>query len=310
MLRPRSSRSRRRSSTARSPTPSSARSASSSRAGGQRVLETGEIGRAARRRGPAPPRSRPAYVSAFYLPQFHPIAGERRLVGQGLHRMDRGHPGEARTSPATCSRSCRPTSASTTCACPRRWARSGGWPPRPASTPSASTTTGSTAGASSRRRSTTCSPDPTSPSATISAGPTRPGGATGTGSPARSSSTSPTARASRRRWPRARCRTSPIRATPAPTGGGPASSSTARPTCPTRRDRRAAARRLDRGRPPGGRARRRPLPRRGREQGGAGALRLLGRDAAARPRRAEGLPGRRTAADAARSRRRPATSRG
>ena len=73
---------------------------------------------------------------------------------------------------------------------------------------------------------------------------------------------------------------------------------------------RADARRLGRGRPPGGRARRRALPRRGRERGRARPLRLLGRDAAARPRRPEGLSRRRPERDAARARRRRATSRG
>ena len=96
---------------------------------------------------------------------------------------------------------------------------------------------GRQAGASSRSRSTPSSPGPTSPSATISAGPTRPGGATGTGSRARSSSTRPMAPASRRRSSPRRCPTSPTRATPAPTARARASSSTARPTCPTRRAR-------------------------------------------------------------------------
>ena len=86
-------------------------------AGGLRVVETGEIsaeGRRPRGRGPGP-----AIVSAFYLPQFHPIARERRLVGQGLHRMGRRHPGAAELRRPRAARSCRPISASTTCGCPR-----------------------------------------------------------------------------------------------------------------------------------------------------------------------------------------------
>ena len=85
-------------------------------AGGQRVIETGEFS------GKAPasrPRTRPGYVSAFYLPQFHPIARERRLVGQGLYRVDRRHPRQAELRRPRPARSCRPTSASTTSGCPR-----------------------------------------------------------------------------------------------------------------------------------------------------------------------------------------------
>ena len=72
--------------------------------------------------------------------------------------------------------------------------------------------------------------------------------------------------------------------------------------------RRAAARRLGRRRPPGGRARRRALPRRGREPGRARALRLLDRDAAARPRRRRGLSRRRPEAAGAGARHGLATS--
>ena len=251
-----------------------------------------------RRAPPAPPAGRrrraPAYVSAFYLPQFHPMRRERRLVGQGLHRMGRRHPGAAQLRrpraavPAGRSRLLRPARArgDGRAVAPRRHGRD-------------------------RRL------------LRLSLLVRRPPAARGAARrPARRSREVPfrfylcwANEAWRRNWDglsgdilmtqsygegfeagarRLRpCPISPTPATPGPTAAGRASSSTARPTCPTRGQRRAAARRLGRGRPPGGRARRRALPRRGREPGGARTLRLLGRDAAARPRRPEGLSGRR-----------------
>ena len=67
------------------------------------------------------PLAQPSRIKAiaFYLPQYPPNPGERRVVGQGLHRVDERAPRRCRSSSAITSRACLTNSASTIYACRR-----------------------------------------------------------------------------------------------------------------------------------------------------------------------------------------------
>ena len=108
---------RRATSTARPRTRSSASSAWRPRRRGSMSSTADDVAsrlHRARRR----PTRRPK-VLAFYLPQFHQIPGERRLVGNGVHRLGERRPRPARSTRGTRSRSSRASSAATTCRIPR-----------------------------------------------------------------------------------------------------------------------------------------------------------------------------------------------
>ena len=227
-------------------------------AGGQRVVETGEIAGAA---APAR-RGHPAGLCQRLLSAAVPPDPAKTTPGGARASPSGAVAGRRQASPATCSRTCRRTSASTTCGF-RDIGGSGA---------------GLAAGidafcyyhywfngrpALSSGRSTTCSPGRTSRFPFCLCWANEAWRRAGTGSQATCSLTNPTARASRRarREGAAASRRPPLRS---PRVRHPRFVSTVRPPCPTRRRTSRFCARPGGGGAPRGRARRRPVPRRGR----------------------------------------------
>ena len=80
-------------------------------------------------------------------PPVPPDPRERRVVGQGLHRVAQCHTAPVRSIPATTNPTSPASSATTTCGCPRFARPRRRWPATTDSPDSSTTTTGSTAGA-------------------------------------------------------------------------------------------------------------------------------------------------------------------
>ena len=127
--------------------------------------------------GACRPRAARARVPAAAVP---PDAGERRVLGSRVHRVDQRDPGRSRRSRGTSSRICPRISASTICGCRKRAPRRPISRAPTASTGSSTTTIGSTAAGCSNGRSTTCSRRGALTSRSACAGRTRTGRAGGT----------------------------------------------------------------------------------------------------------------------------------